>query len=216
MQSEPHSARAVVWALPLSLAATYGITVVFSSSGYLDVSVRRVPSVKLWIPLTVPGFFPGGFPHSDTRGSMDICSSPRLFAAYRVFHRLSVPRHPPCALLCLANPNLTVHDETPRHLPRIAGSPSLPVFLSRRIAFRLLAFGSLPSVPPSRDASKASFLGLPYMSLYTASDVSIFRQVSFHTPPGILPLPYLSGIDIFSVFGFQGTNYAAYAGCTGD
>ena len=93
----------MVWALPLSLAATYGITVVFSSSGYLDVSVRRVPPVKLWIHLTVPGFFPGGFPHSDTRGSMDICSSPRLFAAYRVFLRLSVPRHPPCALLCLTN-----------------------------------------------------------------------------------------------------------------
>ena len=32
-----------VWALPLSLAATYGITFVFSSSAYLDVSVQRVP-----------------------------------------------------------------------------------------------------------------------------------------------------------------------------
>ena len=32
----------LVWALPRSLAATYGITVVFSSSGYLDVSVHRV------------------------------------------------------------------------------------------------------------------------------------------------------------------------------
>ena len=31
-----------VWALPRSLAATDGITVVFSSSGYLDVSVHRV------------------------------------------------------------------------------------------------------------------------------------------------------------------------------
>src|SRR5690554_6756067 len=31
-----------VWAAPLSLAATQGITFVFSSSGYLDVSVRRV------------------------------------------------------------------------------------------------------------------------------------------------------------------------------
>ena len=31
-----------VWAYPLSLAATRGITVVFSSSAYLDVSVRRV------------------------------------------------------------------------------------------------------------------------------------------------------------------------------
>ena len=35
-----------VWASPLSLAATQGITVVFSSSGYLDVSVRRVPLLQ--------------------------------------------------------------------------------------------------------------------------------------------------------------------------
>jgi hypothetical protein len=33
-----------VWALPRSLAATQGIDVSFSSSGYLDVSVRRVAS----------------------------------------------------------------------------------------------------------------------------------------------------------------------------
>ena len=29
---------------------------------------------------------------------MDICSSPQLIAAYHVFLRLLVPRHPPCAL----------------------------------------------------------------------------------------------------------------------
>ena len=32
-----------------------------------------------------------------------MCSSPRLFAAYHVFHRLPVPGHPPCALLCLTS-----------------------------------------------------------------------------------------------------------------
>ena len=32
---------------------------------------------------------------------MDICSSPRLFAAYHVLHRLSVPRHSPDALIRL-------------------------------------------------------------------------------------------------------------------
>ncbi len=42
-----------------------------------------------------------GFPHSDISGSQLMCSSPKLFAAYHVFHRLSVPRHPPCALSCL-------------------------------------------------------------------------------------------------------------------
>ena len=37
---------------------------------------------------------------------MDICSSPQLFAAYHVLHRLLVPRHPPCALSCLTFPVL--------------------------------------------------------------------------------------------------------------
>ena len=98
MQSEPHDARIMVWALPRSLAATYGIDVSFSSSGYLDVSVPRVPLHTLWIGVWILGLCPSGFPHSEICGSMVICTSPQLFAAYHVFHRLSVPRHPPCAL----------------------------------------------------------------------------------------------------------------------
>ena len=31
---------------------------------------------------------------------MLVCSSPQLIAAYHVLHRLSEPRHPPCALNC--------------------------------------------------------------------------------------------------------------------
>ena len=102
-QSIPRHINMAVWAPPISLAATPGIDVSFSSSGYLDVSVHRVPSAWLWIHHTVTGVLPAGFPHSDTHGSMDICSSPWLFAAYRVFLRLSVPRHPPCALFCLTS-----------------------------------------------------------------------------------------------------------------
>ena len=101
LQSEPRSARTPVWALPRSLAATYGIDVSFSSSGYLDVSVHRVPFHNLWIQLWMTGVLPAGFPHSEICGSTDICSSPQLFAAYHVFRRLLVPRHPPCALLCI-------------------------------------------------------------------------------------------------------------------
>ena len=102
MRSEPRSARTSVWALPRSLAATYGIDIFsFSSSGYLDVSVHRVPSVHLWIQCTVTEGCSAGFPHSEICGSMDICSSPQLIAAYHVLHRLLVPRHPPCALYSL-------------------------------------------------------------------------------------------------------------------
>ena len=103
MQSEPRNARIPVWALPRSLAATDGIDVSFSSSGYLDVSVPRVPLRTLWIHVRMTVVRTAGFPHSDISGSMDMCSSPKLFAAYHVFHRLSVPRHPPCALFCLTS-----------------------------------------------------------------------------------------------------------------
>ena len=103
MRSEPRSARTPVWPLSLSLAATNKIDVSFSSSGYLDVSVHRVPSVWLCIYHTVTEVFSAGFPHSDISGSKDICSSPKLFAAYHVFHRLLVPRHPPCALSSLTS-----------------------------------------------------------------------------------------------------------------
>ena len=44
------------------------------------------------------GISPGGLPHSDIRGSRDMCSSPRLFAACRVLHRLLMPRYSPYAL----------------------------------------------------------------------------------------------------------------------
>ena len=100
-RSEPRNARTPVWPLSLSLAATHKIDVSFSSSGYLDVSVHRVPFRTLWIGVRMTGVLPAGFPHSDICGSRDICSSPQLFAAYHVFLRLLVPRHPPCALFCL-------------------------------------------------------------------------------------------------------------------
>ena len=50
--------------------------VVFSSSGYLDVSVHRVPLHTLWIGVWIHEVCSCGFPHSDIYGSKDICSSP--------------------------------------------------------------------------------------------------------------------------------------------
>ncbi|CAN0298778.1 unnamed protein product [Ectocarpus sp. 4 AP-2014] len=73
----------MVWTNPISLAATIGITFVFSSSAYLDVSVQRVCP-----PYGVTGLQPAGLPHSDIHGSTLVCSSPRLFAAYHVLLRL--------------------------------------------------------------------------------------------------------------------------------
>ena len=103
MQSEPRNARIPVCPLSISLAATLEIDFSFSSSGYLDVSVHRVPPAWLWIHHAVTEVCSARFPHSDISGSLDICSSPKLFAAYHVFHRLLVPRHPPYALSSITN-----------------------------------------------------------------------------------------------------------------
>ena len=59
---------------------------------------RRFPTYGYLIHHTLPC---GGFPHSEISGSTLICSSPKLIAAYHVLHRLLMPRHSPCALLCL-------------------------------------------------------------------------------------------------------------------
>ena len=72
--------------------------VVFFSSGYLDVSVHRVPDASLSIHHTTTEVCSARFPHSEICGSLNICFLPQLIAAYHVFLRLSVPRHPPCAL----------------------------------------------------------------------------------------------------------------------
>ena len=73
----------LVWANPRSLATTYGITFVFFSSAYLDVSVQRVCP-----PIGVLHLQCSGLPHSDTCGSIRVCRSPQLFAAYHVLLRL--------------------------------------------------------------------------------------------------------------------------------
>ncbi len=44
----------------------------------------------------------GGFPHSEIPGSKPARNSPGLIATCYVLHRLSVPRHPPNALLRLS------------------------------------------------------------------------------------------------------------------
>ena len=54
-----------------------------------------------------------GFPHSEIPGSKLICSSPGLIAAYRVLHRLLVPRHSPYTLSSLTIRNSNLHLQLP-------------------------------------------------------------------------------------------------------
>ena len=98
---QPQRINPLVWPLPRSLATTSGISVDFSSSPYLDVSVQAVPPVYLLIQYTVTEYCSAGLLHSEICGSMCICHSPQLIAAYHVFRRLLVPRHSPCALYSL-------------------------------------------------------------------------------------------------------------------
>ena len=61
------NSKLLVWPLSRSLAATQKIDVSFSSSGYLDVSVHRVPPVTLFIHVTVTAHYdrrvsPFGYP----------------------------------------------------------------------------------------------------------------------------------------------------------
>ena len=90
---QPQRARPLVWPPPRSLATTCGITFVFFSSSYLDVSVRRVDNYcsqifNLW-----------GSPIRTRADQSVVCTYPRIFAAYRVLRRPQEPRHPPCALI---------------------------------------------------------------------------------------------------------------------
>ena len=76
-----------VQAFPRSLATTYGISVDFFSSGYLDVSVCRVrfltPMCSAWdTPCGV------GFPIRISLDQCFIASSPELFAGLYVLLRL--------------------------------------------------------------------------------------------------------------------------------
>ena len=66
----------------------------------------------------------GGLPHSEIPGSPIARISPGLFAACRVLHRLSVPRHPPDALVLLGStPKGGAGTKPPRHRHRAAGPP---------------------------------------------------------------------------------------------
>ena len=91
--------------------------IVFLSSDYLDVSVRRVGHL-----IRLTGLLPVGFPHSGIRGSKAVRASPRLFAACRALLRLREPRHPPCALRYLSRtapvppPSRLTGSEYPRSL----------------------------------------------------------------------------------------------------
>ena len=98
MQSAtPSEFLPMVWPLSVSLATTPEISVDFSSSPYLDVSVQAVSPVHLFIQCTVTEVYSVGLLHSEIHGSIRTYRSPWLIAVNHVLLRLPMPRHSPCA-----------------------------------------------------------------------------------------------------------------------
>ena len=75
-----------VWPLPRSLATTSGISVDFSSSPYLDVSVQAVPHLRLFDSTQVDGVL---LRRVSPFGNLRINSYLRLPEAYRSLSRPS-------------------------------------------------------------------------------------------------------------------------------
>ena len=98
---QPPCVNTWVWAFPISLAATFGISVIYFPSGTEMVHFPELAHTGLCIQPAVTGVHPAGFPHSEIPGSKPACGSPRLIAACHVLLRLLAPRHPPYALSSL-------------------------------------------------------------------------------------------------------------------
>jgi hypothetical protein len=97
----PQSASTWVWAVPISLAATFGISVIYFPPGTEMVHFPGLAHTRLCIQRAVTRVHLAGFLHSEIPGSKPACGSPRLIAACHVLHRLLAPRHPPYALSSL-------------------------------------------------------------------------------------------------------------------
>ena len=139
---QPPCVNTWVWAFPISLAATFGISVIYFPAGTEMVHFPALAHTDLCIQSAVTGVHPVGFPHSDIPGSKPACGSPRLIAACHVLHRLLAPRHPLYALssLIIKLTQYVVSQGVPSHLrdselaavaiPQRSGRFVRPVFCS--------------------------------------------------------------------------------------
>ena len=72
---------------------------------FLFLPVLRCFSSRGWLSFECYAFSITGCPIRKSSDITLVCSSPKLIAAYHVLHRLSDPRHPPCALSCFKKIN---------------------------------------------------------------------------------------------------------------
>jgi hypothetical protein len=131
---QPLNASTEVWAVPISLAATFGISVIYFPSGTEMVHFPELAHTRLCIQRAVTRVHLVGFPHSEIPGSKPACGSPGLIAACHVLHRLLAPRHSPYALSSLTIKLTQVvvgilSNPTPS---RVTPPPLVPCFLKPR------------------------------------------------------------------------------------
>ena len=86
LSATPEILLSPVWPLSLSLAATQEISVDYSSSAYLDVSVQRVPYVWLWIHHTLTVYY---YCRVSPFGNLWVAGYLLLSTAYRSLSRPS-------------------------------------------------------------------------------------------------------------------------------
>jgi hypothetical protein len=132
-----------------------------------------------------------GFPHSGITGSQPACGSPMLFAAYHALHRLSVPRHPPCALVRLTGISAPLRPSINRATLRYTPRRSL-----RRTTVRLGRASSCASIctislrPGRREILRIRF-ALYFLHTHTQipERLALSRKKKARLP-GALPRPF--------------------------
>ena len=93
---QPRKTSLLVWAAPVSLAATSGITFLFSFPS--GTKMVQFPEFASSTYVFSSGYLSVGFPIRTPPDQSLFGGSPRLFAAYHVLRRFSMPRHPLFAL----------------------------------------------------------------------------------------------------------------------
>ena len=136
---------------------------------------RAFPSYAYFIQRTIHRYCLCGFPHSDISGSSLICSSPKLFAACHVLHRLLMPRHSPCALISLT---YLVH------LFKLTSSQNLELCRLNRISYTKLYLPLNFSLKvPLLLLKVRSIRSLPLLPCFSSSLLCSVFKVQFRHKP---------------------------------
>ena len=96
----------LVWPLPLSLATTHRISVDYSSSPYLDVSVQAVPFRNLWIQLRISYV---AIREVSPFGNLRVAGYLLLTAAYRSLSRPSSAPNAKAFSICSSSLELLLY-----------------------------------------------------------------------------------------------------------